>query len=349
MKLKIVIFWLLIGLSFISIGYAANELWCTQSMSPFSSCTSKYIYLNQDNNQNNLPDYSLVPKANYIYNTNSSQAYDLIQLMTWTNIEYYMSTGNMLYTKDGSGNLWVMDNTLFKLQSWAFEYKKPVRALSAFRYVNIEVPSLTGITNPVVWFRYNYVLKKAIWYNWTTTSDYRYRSVPSLDYFWEQEVQKIYLTNNTKRSRSSQFTTSTCINYNVQWCGDKKVSTHTGYLLNNTFYPVAIWVSTGFTQEVCDSTTTGWVACTNWTAWCCNATCSWYGWANERCWDEKLQPAGSYYNWDENNMSFEECDDGDTEWDTDGVLNGDDPETHFCSSICLPTFTEAFVEVFINE
>jgi hypothetical protein len=58
------------------------------------------MYLYQDNNQNGLPDYSFVPKANYMYNTNPTHDYNLIQLMPTTNTQYFMSTGNMLYTRD---------------------------------------------------------------------------------------------------------------------------------------------------------------------------------------------------------------------------------------------------------
>lgn len=235
------------------------------------------MYLYQDNNQNGLPDYSFVPKANYIYNMNSSKDYDLIQLMSWTNVEYYMSTGNMLYTKDLSWNIWIMDNMLFRLQSWAFEYKKPIRSIGAFRYVNAEIPTLTWINDPIVAIRYNHLLKKANWYDGTSTSSYRYRLVPSLDYFWEP-INISYVTNNTKRARSAPFTHSICANYNIQRCGDKKRSTHTGYYLNNTFHPVVSWVSTWFTPEVCDSNTETGAACVNGTVGCCNATCSGFGW-----------------------------------------------------------------------
>jgi hypothetical protein len=47
-------------------------------------------------------------------------------------------------------------------------------------------------------------------------------------------------------------------------------------------------------------------------------------------------------------MSFEECDDGDEEADTDGLINGNDPDLNFCSNICLKNFSEAFDEGFVN-
>lgn len=345
---KSIIYWLTLGLLFLSFWYATNEISCTQSTSPFSNCVSKYIYLSEDNNQNNLPDYSFLPKANYIYNEKPTKEYNLIQLMTGTHVKYYMTTGSMLYTKDTEGNIWVMDDMLFKLQSRAFEYQKPVRSIWISRYVNVEIPTLTGLKNPSIGFQYNHVLKKAIWYQWTTTSNYRRRLVPSLDYFSNEWVTTGLVDNLKRRARSDEFTYPLCVNYTLQRCGDGKIATHTGYWIGKNFTPIASWISTWFTTEFCDSTTTGGVACTNGTAGCCNATCTGYGSANERCGDEKLQPAGTYYNGDENNMSFEECDDGDQDGDTDGMINGDDPNFHFCSTICLPTFTEAFVEVFIN-
>ncbi len=150
-----------------------------------------------------------------------------------------------------------------------------------------------------------------------------------------------------------------CHSIYIATCGDGIVDNTIKSGWNNTdgkqwiktIYWFVPWTISTFTGEVCDSTTIDWTSCVNGTTGCCNLTCSWYGdgaWINERCWDETLQPAGSFYNWDENNMSFEECDDGDEEWDTDGVTNGDNPELYFCSAQCLPTFTEAFVEVFIN-
>lgn len=345
-KTKIILL-LLSSISLLSFGYTANEIWATQSTSSFSNCSVKYLYLNQDNNQNNLPDYQFVPKANYIYNINSTQSYDLIQLMLDSNIQYYMSTGNMVYTQDSGGNIWVIDDMTFGLQSWVFPYKTAIRAVSAYKYINIEVPSLTWLQNPIVALKYNYILKKAIWYNWTTASSYRYRWVPSLGYFGEG-LEKTYITNNTRRSWSSTFQHSSCTNYNVQWCGDGKTTTQTWYTQNWSFHPVSSRVSTWFTAEVCDWVTETGAVCVNGTAGCCNTTCSGFGNANERCGDEILQPAGTFYNGDQNNMSFEECDDGDEDGDTDWMTNGDDPNFHFCSSICLPTFTEAFVEVFIN-
>jgi len=351
LKPKKILSYIILLISFVSIGYAANEIWCTQSSTAFSNCTTKHMYLYQDNNQNGLPDYSFVPKANYMYNTNPTHDYNLIQLMPTTNTQYFMSTGNMLYTRDIEWNIWTIDDYLFVLKSWAFEYKQPVRAIWSTKYVNIEIPVVTGITwinNPMVWFKYNFVLKKAEWYANETNSSYRRRIVPSLDYFSDVWVTTWMVGNLRRRARSNSFNNSTCSNYIIQRCGDKKISTHTWYKSNDSFYPVNSWVSTWFTPEICDSNTETGAACVNWTLWCCNSTCSWFGWADEKCGDEIIQPAGDFYNGDPNNMSFEECDDWDTENDTDGMINGDDPSFHFCSSICLPTFTEAFVEVFIN-
>lgn len=331
-KTKFIIIWLLASFLLSSLGYAANEIWCTQSTAPFSNCTAKYMYLYQDNNQNTLPDYSFVPKSNYIYNVNPSKDYDLIQLMQSSSVQYYMSTWNMLYTKDANWTIWVMDNMLFRLQSFAFLYNTPIRAISAFRYVNVEVPSITWLANTTIGIKYNHVLKRAVWYDWTTTSNYRYRQVPSLDYFGENLVQS-YIQNNTRRSWSSEFTNSTCVNYNIQRCWDGKTSLHTWYLQNNTFYPVLSWVNTWFVPEVCDSITTTGAACVNWSAGCCNVTCSWFGWGF--CGDGIIQEE-----WDR----IELCDDW--IWDPEtGQWNYSDVNLAFCSEFCEPNLEpETFPE-----
>lgn len=49
-----------------------------------------------------------------------------------------------------------------------------------------------------------------------------------------------------------------------------------------------------------------------------------------------------------NDEMFETCDDGNDPNDPDGLFNQDGMDM-FCSSICFDNFTEAFVEVFINE
>jgi len=160
-----------------------------------------------------------------------------------------------------------------------------------------------------------------------------------------------------------------CNNIYVARCGDTIVDNTTKAGWNNTDWKQWIqtyankswtqpsnwfipWTFSGsFKGEICDSHNLTWDACVNWTLGCCNTTCDWYVWtwaSNERCGDEVLQIAGNFYNGDQNNMSFEECDDWDIESDTDGLVNGDDPNSNFCTSLCLPAFTEAFVEVFIN-
>lgn len=161
-------------------------------------------------------------------------------------------------------------------------------------------------------------------------------------------------TNSNLQTPSTKH--SFCINTYVATCGDGVIDDPNKTGWNNTNGKQWIltsqwfvrWSNTWFNAEVCDSNTETGAACINGTLGCCNTSCSGFGWADEKCGDEIIQPAGDLYNGDPNNMSFEECDDGDTENDTDGMINGDDPNFYFCSSICLPTFTEAFVEVFIN-
>lgn len=176
-------------------------------------------------------------------------------------------------------------------------------------------------------------------------------------YKWFDENNGVHLWNYKINSAFNPSPKNTiCMNFYVATCWDKVIDDPNKEWWNSTNGKQGIqtaqwfvvWTNTGFTAEKCDSNTETGAACVNGTLGCCNATCSWFGWSKEKCGDETLQPAGTYYNGDTNDMSFEECDDGDTENDTDWMINGDDPSFHFCSSICLPTFTEAFVEVFIN-
>ncbi len=254
-----------------------NNLEITQSTTSFTNCDNFYMYLHQDNNSNWLPDYSNVPKTNYIEDIAPTQWYNAIQMLQSSNVQYYLSSWVTMYTKDASGTIMWVDNTLFGRQSWVFPYNQAVRTISSLRYIILELWSTTWANNQNAWFKFFHNFKKATWYEWTSTSNYRYTPIPSLSFFGETDF--VRLQDNRKRSWSTQtFHYDTCTNYNIQRCGDKKISTHTWFKINNTFYPVNSWVSTWFTPEVCDSNTETWAACVNGTLWCCNITCSEFGW-----------------------------------------------------------------------
>ncbi len=181
--------------------------------------------------------------------------------------------------------------------------------------------------------------------NWQTTYTY---TIPTINWF-EQKTIKLDLEFSKKYPRVTHW--NACTNIFVAKCGDGVIDNPDKSGWNSTDWKQWIQTNKGFVKrrkddfigEICDD----WED--NWKPGKCNLTCDGYvNLANERCGDEILQPAWTYYNGDPDTMSFEECDDGDEESDTDWITNGDDPELHFCSSICLPTFTEAFVEVFIN-
>lgn len=333
-----------------SIWYAAwtdNILPIAQINNVVSCSNLSKVYLNQDNDADGIPDFYLYLNSNFILNGNANN-YTAGQILReaagtpYTTVKYYTPLPNMLYKIDDTNQIWPLDDVTFWRASRVFPYNTPVRGIATTpNKVVFEKPSDNDPNKNTISFIYDYQYKYAVWFDGSSQSAYRYNEVPSMNYMLNTGLT--YITTlpgsqgNRKRSRSSVqpalANDQICRNYELHRCGDGVLDT-----ANNSYV-------SQFTGEVCDD------GILNGTAGHCNATCSGTGWT-ERCGDNIVQTAGTYYNWSPQtpeNMSFEDCDDGDLTWDNgDGLLNGDNPQLNFCTTICLIPFVEAFVEVFVN-
>ena len=331
-----------------SFSYAewTDQVLPVQEMYDVVSCpsTSK-VYLNQDNDADSIPDFSLYLNSNFILNGNAN-TYTAGQILReangtqYTKVKYYTPLYNMLYKLSTGHVVWMIDDYTFWRASRVFPYNTPVRGIATTpNQVVFEQPSDNDVNKDTVSFLYDYKYKYANGFDGTSNSAYRYNQVPSMNYLLN--VGLTWITTlpgsegNRKRSWSAvqwiTDTTTICRNYELHRCGNGIIdSWSNGYV-------------SLFTWEVCDD------GPNNGQPWYCALGCG-NAAATERCGDNVIQPAGSFYNGDTNNMSFEDCDDGDLTWDNgDGLVNGDDPQANFCTSICLTPFVEAFTEEFVNQ
>lgn len=353
MKTKQKLLWALLLVASTALGsvwYAAwtDNILPIEQLSDAVSCSNaSKVYLNQDSDADGIPDFYLYLNSNFILNGNANN-YTAGQILResggtpYTTVKYYTPLSNMLYKINDANQIWTLDDTTFWRASRVFPYNTPVRGIATTpNKVVFEQPSDNDPNKNTVSFIYDYRYKYAVGFDGNSNSAYRYNQVPSMNRLVNTGLS--YITTlpgsqgNRKRARSAVQSISTtdtiCRNYELHRCGNNIIDTSDNSYVSQ------------FTWEICDEWTL------NGTPGHCNATCSGiWGWT-ERCGDEIVQPEGVYYNWTPEtpeNMSFETCDDGDELWDTDGVINGDDPATAFCSTICLPTFSEAFTEEFVN-
>lgn len=307
-----------------------------------NSCTTKSnIYLNEDNDADGKADFGGYLNNNFMLNCltdYNNQPYAAGQIFQTSTVEYFMPLTNMLY-KIYSGTISAIDENTFWKVSRVFPCNTPVRGIASTpNKIIFEQPEDNDTGKNIVSFVYNYVFSSAKWFKSpTTTSNYRYNQISNMNNMSNSIGVTYHSTlpgnaGNKTRQWWAYESKVSCVNYNLHRCGDGKKDTRASG---------SGW-ATQFTWELCDD------GPLNGTAWYCVAGCG-NGWWQERCGDEIIQTAWNPYNWDANNISFEECDDGDEEGDTDGLLNGDDAATSFCSTICLPTFAEEFTEEFVNE
>jgi hypothetical protein len=347
-KTKILSTCILLASMLVSFGYASwsDNLIPVEEMYNQVACTStSKIYLNQDNDGDGLWDVFFYLNNNFMleWTINSYSAWQIMREhegTTYTKVKYFTPLQNMLYKISSSNQIWPIDDYTFWRASWVFPYHTPIRWIATTpNKVIFEQPSDNDTTKNTISIVYDYRYKYAVGFDGTSVSSYRYNQIPNMAYMGNTYVTLHQLLpwsdGNRKRSWSSVRSLEACRNYNLNRCGDGTINTYNSSWANQ------------FTGEVCDD------GPNNGLPWYCNATCS-GTWSNiGRCGDEIIQEPGTTpyidpVSLDPNGMSFEECDDGDEEGDTDGLLNGDDPAAHFCSSICLPTFAEEFTEEFVN-
>ncbi len=308
------------------------------------------IYLNQDNDADGLPDFYLYLNSNfslsgYAHDYTAGQIIRQTETTAWTTVKYYMPENNMLYKIASNNVLWPLDDATFWRASRAFPYNTPIRGIATTpNKVVFEQPADGNINKKTVWFIYNYGYKYAIG-RLNNTSNYRYNQVPDMNRMANSGITYITVlpwpNGNQKREWSSLYRISDinkiCRNYELHRCGDGIIDTYDSSYVEQ------------FTWETCDD------GPNNGKPGYCPAGCG-NGWtAVPRCWDEILDPEWSSP-YDSNGdgvadpgaVSFEQCDDGDTLWDTDGILNNDNPSLAFCSTVCLSNFSEEFTEEFIN-
>lgn len=348
---KPIVISLLLIASFVwCFGYAQlNTNWWDNRTFPVNEVTPQYceneknIYLDEDNDEDGLADKWFFMNNN-LYISTKPEAYSAASIWrnttSGTRVLFFRPYSNMIYKLN---SLWYpspLDGSTFWRGSFVFPYQKAVRGIATNpNKIVLEQPHNNNTGQDTVGFVFLYKLFLATRFDGNTLEpSYQYHAIPDTSYYLDSLAVLTTLQPNTKRIFSPTVHTITgCMNIKIARCGDGKIST---YQTGRRLLP--------FTGEVCDD------GPLNGTPWYCNATCSGTGLDIGRCGDEIIQepwttPYIDPISWASDGMSFEECDDGDEEWDTDGLLNGDDPAQNFCSSICLPTFAEEFTEEFVDR
>lgn len=349
---------LLIGLSSLIWGfsYAAlntsgreSRTYPVNEITPVSCDNNqKKIYLDEDNDNDELVDKAFFMNNNIRVDTAPTQSYNAVSIFrdnsVGTRILYFRPYADMLYKLNSLGYPSAIDWSTFWRGSKVFPYQQPVRGTATNpNMIVLEKPYDNNTGKNTVWFVFWYQMLTAKWFDNGVDLTYQYHAVPDISYFFDSLATLTTISPNTKRTWYTDLWTLTgCTNFKLHRCGDGKVDT---YITGQRAMP--------FTGEVCDD------GALNGTQSHCNATCS--GTWGFYCGDEIINDGSSetvilsgnglyygptYYSGTE--LVFETCDDGNDPNDPDGMYNLDG-ETMFCSSICFDNFTEAFVEVFINE
>lgn len=360
-KTQLLILTLLIVISAcVNFSYAIMDTWRVYYTLPIEglydvpSCanTSK-LYLNQDNDNDTLQDYYVYLNSNFVYPYAPTHNYNAIQILRtapsgnqYSRVKYYRPMSNMLY-KVNKDTLVIsnFDDNTFWRPSRVLPYNIPVRGIATTpNRIVFERPSDNNASKNTIWFVYHYEYVKAGGFSSNGgTSQYFYVQVPSMSYLDNAGLTLTYLQPDDTRSWIADLKIGeVCQNFELHRCGDGTTDTYSSSRGNI------------FSGEVCDD------GALNGTQDHCNNTCS--GMWGFYCGDEIINDGSSetvtlswvnglyygptYYSWTE--LVFETCDNGDDPNDPDGEFN-QDGTWQFCSANCFDNFTEAFVEVFINE
>jgi len=244
----------------ISLGNFSHAVWTDQTLPvqelyDVVSCpnTSK-VYLNQDNDADGLPDFSLYLNSNFILNGTPSN-YTAGQILRedngvqYTTVKYYTPLFNMLYKLSTGHIVGMLDENTFWRASRVFPYNTPVRGIATTpNQVVFEQPSTNNASSNTVSFLYDYKYKYANGFDWTSSSSYRYNPVPSMNYLLNTNIAMVTTLPgseaNRKRSWSavqpSLANTTICRNYELHRCGNWVIDTpDNGY-------------AALFTWELCD-------------------------------------------------------------------------------------------------
>lgn len=340
-----------------AFSYAALNTWGwdqrtlqVNEIAPVSCDNQKKLYLDEDNDNDTRADKSFFMNNNLMITTAPTQPYNAVHIYrdntnNSTRVLYFRPYTDMLYKLNSLGFPSTIDASTFWRASYILPYQQPARGIATNpNKIVAEKPYDNDINKKTIWFVFWYQLLTANGFSGSAALPYyQYHAVPDISYFLDSSVTLTTITPNTQRKWNNQLRSLTwCMNFNLYRCGDGIVSSHiTGQ-----------WLAS-FTGEICDDGEL------NGTQWYCNDTCS--GTWGFFCGDEIINDGSSttvvlsgnglyygptYYSWTE--LIFETCDDGNDPNDPDGMFN-QDGTGQFCSSICFDNFTEAFVEVFINE
>jgi hypothetical protein len=175
---------------FLSLGYlAAQNFLPAEPLDEFNYCSEEAdMYLNEDNDEDELPDYFLYLRSNFRLFKESPVENNAGQILQFsdpndqnnTRVFYYVPEPNILTKKDVTETTYsAIDNTTFKRASWVFPYNQRVRGIDTLNTrVNFERPLTTGESTTVsILYRYKYT--RAVFPTTTPISPYRYNAVNS--------------------------------------------------------------------------------------------------------------------------------------------------------------------------
>lgn len=267
------------------VSYAAlNTSWWQDRTYPVNEITAvscdnqKKVYLDEDNDNDELMDKAFFMNNNIRINTAPTQSYNAVSIFRdnsiGTRILYFRPYTDMIYKLNSLGYPSTIDWSTFWRWSKVFPYQQPVRGTATNpNKIVTEKPYDNNTGKNTVWFVFWYQLLTAKWFDSGIDSTYQFHAVPDISYFFDNLAALTTIVPNTKRTWYNELRTLTgCMNFKLNRCGDGKIDT----------YATGQWLTT-FTWETCDdgdlngtpghcktdctglegpAVTTGWATCT---------------------------------------------------------------------------------------
>lgn len=222
----------------------------TEEIYDVVSCPSvAKIYLNEDNNNNDVPDVFFYLNSNFRL-TGTNENYTAGQIVrdgsNATKVKYYIPLANMLYQMDEGNTIWPIGNNTFWRASWVFPYNTPIRGVATTpNKVVFERPSDNAPNKNTISIIYDYRYKYANGFDGTKPSTYWYNRVTSMSNLTNSGVNLSTLLPGTAGNRKRSWikninTLEVCRNYELNRCGDGKLDTYNSSRAN-TFTLRNLW------------------------------------------------------------------------------------------------------------
>ncbi len=248
---------------------AENFINTTKINQPLQCTWIFSLYLNQDNDLDNIPDVWLYLHYNRIFNhTDKTKNFQLYK--SGSIVQYYIPFANMLSKQDSNWKNWNIDNNTFYRASRVFPSHTPIRVFTSYRNkIIFEAPVDWNQNNNKITINYIYSYNiENSRQQLISPNEYRYNQVKSIFDLGDPTYKT--LSNQKKINWTSVLSWSQCFNYKLSRCGDGVVDKKSSYTWFSNLDNKRPW-------EQCDAWIRNWKAGNTWSyKWGpCSLNCEW--------------------------------------------------------------------------